>query len=79
MLLEAGGEVGVVPGSRVPSLAAWGPSLRAVHENAIGHKVGTTLRGVYLAPCAGATPCVLGNNKEIIITGEQKVGFCKNK
>ena len=46
MLLEAGGEVGVVPGSRVPSLAAWGPSLRAVHVNAKGHTAGTTPWGV---------------------------------
>ena len=56
MLPEAGGEVGVVPGSRVPSLAAWGPSMRAVHENATCHKVGTALRGVYLAPRAGRLP-----------------------
>ena len=38
-LLKAGGEVGEVPGSRVPSLAAWGPSLKAVHANAIRRKV----------------------------------------
>ncbi len=45
--------------SRVPSLAAWGPFLRAEHVNSCCDRLGTAHLGVYLAPCARVTTCLL--------------------
>ena len=67
-LPEASGQVDVEPAA-----VSWGWLLgapcslpaRAEHENSCCDRLGTALLGVYLAPRAGGTSCLLGKKKMI--------------
>ena len=65
-LPEAGGQVGEEPAAVSWEWLPGAPcslAARAEHENSCCDRLGTILRGVYLAPCAGGTTCLLAYKK----------------
>ncbi len=65
-LTEAGGQVGVEPAAMSREWLPGAPcslAARAEHENSCCDRLGTAHLGVYLAPRAGGTTCLLGTQK----------------
>ena len=65
-LPEAGGQVGVEPAAVSQEWLSGAPcslAARAEHENSCCDRLGTTLLGVFQAPGAGGTTCLLGTQK----------------
>ena len=67
-LPEAGGQVGVEPAAVSREWLPGAPcslAARAEHENSCCDRLGTTLLGVFLAPRAGGTTCLLGTKRNL--------------